>query len=129
MLDRREDRQPELSVVVPVLNESENIRPLLHRLVPVLEEAARSFEIIFVDDGSSDDTLEVLRGVHLADQRVSAISFSRNFGKEIAIAAGLDHAAGRAAIIIDADLQHPPETIAEFITKWREGYKNVFAQP
>jgi glycosyltransferase involved in cell wall biosynthesis len=128
MLDRREDRQPELSVLVPVLNESENIGPLLQRLVPVLEQAARSFEIIFVDDGSTDNTVDILRAVHLTDRRVTAISFSRNFGKEIAIAAGLDHAAGQAAIIMDADLQHPPETIAEFIAKWREGYKNVFAQ-
>jgi glycosyltransferase involved in cell wall biosynthesis len=128
MLDRREDRQPELSVVVPVLNESENIRPLLQRLVPVLERAARRFEIIFVDDGSTDGTLHVLRELHLSDRRVTAISFSRNFGKEIAIAAGLDHAAGRAAIIMDADLQHPPETVGEFVAKWREGYKNVFGQ-
>jgi polyisoprenyl-phosphate glycosyltransferase len=128
MLDRREDRQPEVSVVVPVLNESENIRPLLQRLVPVLDQAARSFEIIFVDDGSTDETIELLRAVNLTDRRITAISFSRNFGKEIAIAAGLDHAAGRAAIIMDADLQHPPETVAEFIAKWREGYKNVFAQ-
>jgi glycosyltransferase involved in cell wall biosynthesis len=128
MLDRRENWQPELSVVVPVLNESENIRPLLQRLVPVLEHAAGSFEIIFVDDGSTDDTLELLRTVHRTDRRLTAISFSRNFGKEIAIAAGLDHAAGRAAIIMDADLQHPPETVAGFIEKWREGYKNVFGQ-
>jgi polyisoprenyl-phosphate glycosyltransferase len=128
MLDRREDRQPELSVVVPVLNESENIRPLLQRLLPILEHAARSFEVIFVDDGSSDDTLDVLRDLHSRDRRITAISFSRNFGKEIAIAAGLDHAAGRAAIVMDADLQHPPETVAEFVAKWREGYKNVFAQ-
>jgi glycosyltransferase involved in cell wall biosynthesis len=128
MLDRREDRQPELSVVVPVLNESENIGPLLQRLVPVLERVARSFEVIFVDDGSTDNTVDILRAVHLTDRRVTAISFSRNFGKEIAIAAGLDHAAGQAAIIMDADLQHPPETIVEFIAKWREGYKNVFAQ-
>jgi glycosyltransferase involved in cell wall biosynthesis len=128
MLDRREGRQPELSVVVPVLNESENIRPLLQRLVPVLEDAAGSFEVIFVDDGSSDDTLDVLRTLHLTDRRITAISFSRNFGKEIAIAAGLDQAAGQAAIIMDADLQHPPETLPEFIAKWREGYKNVFGQ-
>jgi glycosyltransferase involved in cell wall biosynthesis len=128
MLDRREDRSPEISVVVPVLNESENIRPLLQRLVPVLEDAARSFEIIFIDDGSDDGTIDALRALNRADRRVTAISFSRNFGKEIAIAAGLDHAAGQAAIIMDADLQHPPETIVEFIAKWREGYKNVFAQ-
>jgi glycosyltransferase involved in cell wall biosynthesis len=128
MLDRREDRSPEITVVVPVLNESENIRPLLQRLVPVLENAARNFEIIFIDDGSDDDTIDILRALNRADRRVTAISFSRNFGKEIAIAAGLDHAAGQAAIIMDADLQHPPETIVEFIAKWREGYKNVFAQ-
>ena len=128
MLDRREDRQPELSVVVPVLNESENIKPLLQRLEPILQGAARSYEIIFVDDGSSDETLEILRALNRTDRRIGAISFSRNFGKEIAIAAGLDHAAGQAAIIMDADLQHPPETIVEFIAKWREGYKNVFAQ-
>ncbi len=128
MLDRRDDRQVELSVVVPVLNESENIRPLLARLVPVLEAAARDFEIIFVDDGSTDDTLQVLRTLHSADRRITAISFSRNFGKEIAIAAGLDHAAGQAAIIMDADLQHPPETVADFIARWREGYKNVYGQ-
>ena len=128
MLDRREDRQPELSVVVPVLNESENIKPLLQRLGPILQGAARSYEIIFVDDGSSDDTLDILRALNRTDRRVTAISFSRNFGKEIAIAAGLDHAAGKAAIIMDADLQHPPETVAEFIAKWREGYKNVFGQ-
>jgi polyisoprenyl-phosphate glycosyltransferase len=128
MLDRREDRQPELSVVVPVLNESENIRPLLQRLVPILEQAARNFEVIFVDDGSTDETLDILRELHSRDRRITAISFSRNFGKEIAIAAGLDHAAGRAAIVMDADLQHPPETVAEFVAKWREGYKNVFAQ-
>jgi glycosyltransferase involved in cell wall biosynthesis len=128
MLDRREGQQPELSIVIPVLNESENIRPLLQKLVPILEGAARSFEIIFVDDGSTDDTLDLLRAVHRADRRVMAVSFSRNFGKEIAIAAGLDHAAGRAAIIMDADLQHPPETVIEFVAKWREGYKNVFGQ-
>jgi glycosyltransferase involved in cell wall biosynthesis len=128
MLDRREDPQPEISVVVPVLNESENIRPLLQRLIPILEQAARSFEIIIVDDGSSDDTLDILRALNRTDRRIAAISFSRNFGKEIAIAAGLDHAAGQAAIMMDADLQHPPETVAEFIAKWRDGYKNVFAQ-
>jgi glycosyltransferase involved in cell wall biosynthesis len=128
MLDRREDRQPELSVVVPVLNESENIKPLLQRLEPILQGAARSYEIIFVDDGSSDNTLDILRALNRTDRRVTAISFSRNFGKEIAIAAGLDHATGKAAIIMDADLQHPPETVAEFIAKWREGYKNVFGQ-
>jgi polyisoprenyl-phosphate glycosyltransferase len=118
----------ELSVISPVYNESDNIEALLTRLVPVLERCAASFEIIFIDDGSTDDTLECLRAAHRTDPRIRALSLSRNFGKEIAIAAGLDHARGAATIIMDADLQHPPELIETFIARWREGYKNVFAQ-
>jgi glycosyltransferase involved in cell wall biosynthesis len=121
-------KQPELSVITPVCNESGNIEALLKRLVPVLERCAASFEIIFVDDGSTDDTLDLLRAAHAADPRMRALSLSRNFGKEIAIAAGLDHARGAATIIMDADLQHPPELIETFVALWREGYKNVFAQ-
>ncbi|ACK49349.1 glycosyl transferase family 2 [Methylocella silvestris BL2] len=120
--------EAELSVVAPVYNESQNLRPLLDRLIPVLESCARSFEIIFVDDGSTDDTIEVLRKAHDLDPRIRAVSLSRNFGKEIAIAAGLDHISGGAAVIIDADLQHPPEIIRAFVEKWREGYKNVYGQ-
>ena len=118
--------EPEISIIIPVFNESENLEPLVARLVPVLEQAASSFELLFVDDGSSDDTLEALRRLHERDRRFRAVSFSRNFGKEIAIAAGLDHAHGRAVVIMDADLQHPPEMIARFIELWREGYKNVY---
>jgi glycosyltransferase involved in cell wall biosynthesis len=121
-------RAVELSIVAPVYNESRNVDALLRRLVPVLERCAASFEVIFVDDGSTDDTLNQLRAAHRADRRVRALSLSRNFGKEIAIAAGLDHARGAAAVIIDADLQHPPELIETFVARWREGYKNVFAQ-
>jgi glycosyltransferase involved in cell wall biosynthesis len=121
-------RQPELSVIAPVCNESRNIPALLKRLLPVLERCAASFEIIFVDDGSTDDTLDFLRAAHAADPRIRALSLSRNFGKEIAITAGIDHARGAAAIIMDADLQHPPELIETFVARWREGYRNVFAQ-
>jgi glycosyltransferase involved in cell wall biosynthesis len=117
---------PEISVVVPVYNEADNLEALLARLTPVLERVAASHEIVFVDDGSADDTMRTLRDIHARDPRCRAISFSRNFGKEIAIAAGLDHARGRAVVIIDADLQHPPELIAAFVEKWREGYKNVY---
>lgn len=120
--------EAELSVVAPVYNEADNLRPLLDRLIPVLESCARSFEVIFVDDGSTDHTLEILRKAHDADPRIRAIALSRNFGKEIAIAAGLDHASGAAAVIMDADLQHPPEIIQSFVEKWREGYKNVYGQ-
>ncbi len=118
----------ELSVVAPVYNEADNLRPLLDRLIPVLESCARSFEVIFIDDGSTDHTLEILRKAHDADPRIRAIALSRNFGKEIAIAAGLDHASGAATVIMDADLQHPPEIIRSFVEKWREGYKNVYGQ-
>jgi glycosyltransferase involved in cell wall biosynthesis len=122
------EAHPELSVVVPVFNEGENIEALIGRLVPVLEGAVASFEVVFVDDGSSDDTFERIRRAAKTDPRIRAIAFSRNFGKEIALAAGLDHAHGRAVVIIDADLQHPPETIAAFVAKWREGYDMVYGQ-
>ena len=119
---------PEISVVVPVFNEDENVEPLLKRLVPVLERVAASFEILFVDDGSRDTTLAVLRRTHAADKRVKVIALSRNFGKEVAIAAGLDFTSGAATIIMDADLQHPPEMIETFVARWREGYKNIYGQ-
>lgn len=119
---------PELSVVVPVFNEGENVEALISRLVPVLENTVATFEIVFIDDGSRDDTFARIQNAAADDSRIRAISFSRNFGKEIALAAGLDHAHGRAVVIIDADLQHPPETIAAFVAKWREGYDMVYGQ-
>ena len=124
----RASRWPELSVVVPVHNEADNLRPLVERLRNVLASEVASWEIVFVDDGSRDDTLKTIRDLNAADPRISAVSFSRNFGKEIAIAAGLDHAYGDAVVIMDADLQHPPEVIPAFLAKWREGYLNVYGQ-
>lgn len=123
---RRE--RPELSIVVPVHNEADNLPLLIERLAAVLTPAVRSWEVIAIDDGSRDGSLAVLKLLHAADHRVSAVSFSRNFGKEVAIAAGLDHAAGDAVVIMDADLQHPPETIPLFLEKWREGFLNVYGQ-
>jgi glycosyltransferase involved in cell wall biosynthesis len=119
---------PELSVVVPVFNESANIEPLCDRLVPILERVAASWEVVFVDDGSEDDTLSAIRARNATEPRIGAVSFSRNFGKEVAIAAGLDHARGRAVVIMDADLQHPPEVIERFVARWREGYVMVYGQ-
>jgi glycosyltransferase involved in cell wall biosynthesis len=119
---------PELTVVVPVFNEAGNVPLLVSRLKPALESCVASFEIVFVDDGSSDDTLAALKAENARDPRVRAVSFSRNFGKEIAIAAGLDHASGDAVVIMDADLQHPPEVIPAFVAKWREGFQNVYGQ-
>ena len=121
---------PEMSVVVPVFNEAENIPELVRRISTTLARCVESFEIIFVDDGSSDGTLAAAAAERDVDSRIDAMptSFSRNFGKEVAIAAGLDHARGRAAVIIDADLQHPPEAIEAMVAKWREGYDNVYGQ-
>ncbi len=119
---------PELSVVVPVFNEARNLPPLIERLVPVLDACVASWEVILIDDGSRDDTLVVARSLYEREPRIRAISFSRNFGKEIAIAAGVDHAAGRAAVIMDADLQHPPEVIADFVARWREGFAMVYGE-
>lgn len=118
----------EVSVVLPVLNEADNIPGLIARLTPILARSTSSYEILFVDDGSTDTTLVALREARASDPAICAIALSRNFGKEIAIAAGLDHAAGRAVVIMDADLQHPPEIIERFIELWRQGYKNVFGQ-
>jgi glycosyltransferase involved in cell wall biosynthesis len=118
----------ELSVIIPVMNEADNIQPLLDRLVPILRRCVSSYEVVFVDDGSTDATLAAIALAHERDAMVGAISLSRNFGKEVAIAAGLDYASGAASVIIDADLQHPPELIEAFVARWREGYKNVYGQ-
>ncbi|WP_454657829.1 glycosyltransferase family 2 protein [Bosea beijingensis] len=113
---------------MPVHNEADNLPLLVERLRTTLNGKVESWEVVFVDDGSRDETLAVIRDLNLADPRINAVSFSRNFGKEIAIAAGLDHALGDAVIIMDADLQHPPETIPAFLARWREGYLNVYGQ-
>ncbi len=119
---------PELSVVIPVFNEGPNIEPLLARLLPVMEGISPLFEIIFIDDGSSDDTFARISRAHASEARIQALRFSRNFGKEIALAAGMDHARGRAVVLIDADLQHPPEIIRSFVEKWRQGWDMVYGQ-
>lgn len=118
-----------ISIVIPLLNEATNLQRLIGRLTPVLDGlGGGDWELIFVDDGSTDDTLAELRRLNAADPRIRAISFSRNFGKEIALAAGLRYAAGSAVIIMDADLQHPPEVLSQFVARWREGYEVVYGQ-
>jgi polyisoprenyl-phosphate glycosyltransferase len=118
---------PVLSVIVPMFNEATNLEPLFGRLVPVVEGLRVPYEIICVDDGSRDDTFARLVAMRERYPAVKVISLSRNFGKEIALTAGLQHAAGRAAVPIDADLQHPPEIIPRLVEKWREGYEVVYA--
>ena len=117
-----------LSVVIPVLNEARGLDGLLSRLVPVLEATGLRFEIVFVDDGSSDDTLARIKSRNVTDPRIRAVSLSRNFGKEIAVAAGLRYAQGDAIVLMDSDLQHPPELIPELVGRWREGYDIVYGQ-
>jgi len=115
-----------LSVIVPCLNEQEVICGTHQRLTAALESAPMEFEIIYVDDGSTDSTPESLRELQERDSRVRMVRFSRNFGHQIAITAGLEHASGDAVAIIDADLQDPPEVILEFLQKWMDGYDVVY---
>jgi glycosyltransferase involved in cell wall biosynthesis len=120
------ERRMLLSVVVPCMNEQEVLHQTHRHLVAVLEKSPANFEVIYVDDGSSDSTLEVLRELQASDPRVRVIRFSRNFGHQMAITAGLEHASGDAVVIIDADLQDPPEVIVEFVGKWLDGYDIVY---
>jgi glycosyltransferase involved in cell wall biosynthesis len=117
-----------LSVLVPLLNEERGVGALLSRLRAVLDGLGLDWEIVFVDDGSTDRTLAALRVFHAQDRRIKVISLSRNFGKEIAVAAGLRYVRGDAAVLMDADLQHPPEVLTQFVQRWREGNDIVYAQ-
>ncbi|MGI4795637.1 MAG: glycosyltransferase family 2 protein [Janthinobacterium lividum] len=120
--------RPVLSVVVPAYNEAE-VLPVFHaRLRTVMGELGESWETVYVDDGSTDATPGVLAALHDADPHVCVIGLSRNFGKEPATTAGLDHARGEAVIVIDADLQDPPEVIPELVAAWRTGFDMVYAQ-
>jgi glycosyltransferase involved in cell wall biosynthesis len=120
----------ELTIIVPVKDEEEAIRAFVAQVVPVLEAmddpAAHSFEILFIDDGSTDQTLDRIRDANARDPRVRCVSFSRNFGKESALSAGLDEARGAAVIPLDVDLQDPPEVIGQMVRRWREGNDVVY---
>ncbi|MDR2437884.1 MAG: glycosyltransferase family 2 protein [Planctomycetaceae bacterium] len=116
----------EISVVAPAFNETENVSIFTESVSAELSKITDSWEIIFVDDGSSDNSLEVLRILHAQDNRIKIIRFSRNFGHQIAISAGLQYAAGNAVIVMDTDLQHPPELIPQMIEYWRKGYHVVY---
>jgi polyisoprenyl-phosphate glycosyltransferase len=117
-----------LSVVIPMLNEEKGLEALVARLTPVLDATGLGWDILFIDDGSNDTTREILRRLNTRDPRLTALALSRNFGKERAVAAGLMHATGDAVVLMDADLQHPPDVITQFIAKWREGYDIVYGQ-
>jgi len=130
MLDHPEPSKPLLSLVVPVYCEEEIIPEFYRRAKEVLCELAPKcdHELVFVNDGSSDGSWEILKGLRDRDARVKLLNFSRNFGHQIAITAGMDHARGDAVAIIDGDLQDPPEVIPEMFAKWEEGYKVVYGK-
>jgi polyisoprenyl-phosphate glycosyltransferase len=121
------NQMPTLSIVVPCYNESEVLPSFYERTKIVLESCNIDYEIIFINDGSDDQTLKIISTLRQSNQRVKIIDLSRNFGKEIAITAGIDFACGEAVIVIDADLQDPPELIPEMFRFWREGYDVVYA--
>ncbi len=118
---------PVISVVIPVFNEQENLPPLHDRLTQVLSQCEPAYELIFVDDGSRDRSVSLLRSLEACDPRVKVVELARNFGHQVAISAGLDHALGQGVIIMDADMQDPPEILPQFIAKWREGHDVVYA--
>lgn len=117
----------EISVIVPLYNEQDNIDYLFQRLLAVLGTLNLPYEVICVNDGSRDNTLKQLLDYHTTNPTIKIVNLSRNFGKEIALSAGLDYTQGNAVVIIDADLQDPPELISELLAKWREGYDVVYA--
>ncbi len=116
----------EISIIAPVLNEEAVIDEFYNRVANALDKISASFEIIFIDDGSTDKTLYKIKKLSEHNPAVKAISFSRNFGHAMAISAGLAHSQGEAVIILDGDLQDPPEILPEFISKWQEGYDVVY---
>ena len=117
--------RPELSVVIPVFNESEVVDELHRRLTAFLNSIQTSWEVVFVDDGSTDDSRERLKRLCAAETRYGVVGLSRNFGHQLAITAGLDYARGEAVVVMDADLQDPPEVVTEMLVRFREGYDVV----
>ena len=118
-----------ISIIIPAYNEAEALPVLKERLDKLMESMENyEFEILFINDGSKDDTLEIIKKMRQEDERVSYTDFARNFGQEIAMMAGIDYATGDSVIIMDADLQDPPEIIPELVKYWEEGYDDVYAR-
>lgn len=118
---------PKYSIVAPIYNESENLPELFRRVREVMESTGKTWELVLVDDGSTDGSTDLMRELAEEDPRVRPVIFARNFGHQIAVTAGMDYSRGDAVVIIDADLQDPPEVILDLIAKWREGYEVVYA--
>lgn len=119
--------KPIFSIIAPIYNEIGNIPELVPRVREVMDQTGQPWELILVDDGSSDGSTDAIRQLAQEDERVRPVIFARNFGHQIAVTAGLDYSRGDAVVIIDADLQDPPEVILDLIEKWREGYEVVYA--
>lgn len=124
----RSAQPPVYSIVAPVFNEEETVPHFYREVVAVMEGLGEPFELVLINDGSRDGSYRVMRDIHDLDPRVRVVDFSRNFGHQIAISAGLDHARGQCVIIIDSDLQDPPAVIPELIERWKEGAEVVYAQ-
>jgi polyisoprenyl-phosphate glycosyltransferase len=121
------DREPELSVVIPLYNEASVIAATHSQLKTVLDNLALSYEIVLVNDGSTDESLATVKELSEADANTRIVSLARNFGHEMATTAGVNYSRGRAVIVMDADLQDPPEVIPQMVKKWREGFEVVYA--
>ena len=120
-------KSPTFTIIAPIYNELENIPELYPRIRDVMDQTHEPWELILIDDGSTDGSTEVIRKLAENDERVRPVIFARNFGHQIAVTAGIDYSRGDSVIIIDADLQDPPEVILDLIEKWREGYDVVYA--
>ncbi|MDR0790643.1 MAG: glycosyltransferase family 2 protein [Bacteroidales bacterium] len=118
----------ELSIIIPIFNEEGNIHPLYSRIAKVASEICDSWEILFVNDHSTDNSLNLIKQLAVNDKHVQYVTFSRNFGHQVAVCAGLDYAKGNAVVIIDGDLQDPPELITQMYEKYKQGYKVVYAK-
>jgi dolichol-phosphate mannosyltransferase len=119
--------KPTFTIIAPVYNENECLDRLYLRVKEVMDTTGEPWELVLVDDGSTDGSTEIIRKLAEKDKQVRPVIFARNFGHQIAVTAGLDYSRGQAVVIIDADLQDPPEVILELIAKWREGYQVVYA--
>lgn len=119
--------EPTFSVIAPIYNELENLPLFYNRVKDVMDQTGEGWELILVDDGSSDGSTDLIRQLAAEDERVRPVIFARNFGHQIAVTAGMDYSRGQAVTIIDSDLQDPPEVILDLIEKWREGYQIVYA--
>jgi dolichol-phosphate mannosyltransferase len=118
---------PTISIIAPIYNESQTIQELYRRVLAAMQTTGESWELLLVDDGSTDGSSDIIRAISAQDPHVRPVIFARNFGHQLAVTAGLDYSRGQAVIIIDADLQDPPEVILDLVVKWREGYEVVYA--